>query len=182
MTARHPQDDHAHGAVRDRARDEGPDLSIDRSSVEDPPLDTVLRRRRASLRSAMGRLEGAVAAPVRAAAGPWLARVVAETAALHEYFVEHLAATEGPDGYYAGLLAEAPRLAGRIRRLEDEHRRMAAAFEKVSALEAQDPGDELAVDTLREEVLALLLLFARHRQHGSDLLWEAYGFDVGGEA
>jgi hypothetical protein len=168
MVARPPQDDDAY--------------ALDSVTVEDPPLDAVLRRRRASMRGAMGRLEEAVAAPLRSDPGPWLGRVVAETAVLRDYFAEHLAGTEGPDGYYAGLLAEAPRLAGRIRRLEHEHRRITAAFEKVSALEARAVRHRSAVDSLRKEVIELLALFARHRQHGSDLLWEAYGFDVGGEA
>lgn len=181
MPARLPQDDDAHAAAGAGARDDAPGVA-DRVTVEDPPLDTVLRRRRASLRSAMGRLEDAVAAPLRSDPGPWLARVVAETAGLSDYFIEHLAGTEGPDGYYAGLLAEAPRLAGRIRRLENEHRRIAASFEKVSALQTRAESDRAAVGALREEVVKLLVLFARHRQHGSDLIWEAYGFDVGGEA
>ncbi len=182
MTAGLPQDDHEHGAVRDRARDEVPEVGVEQVTAADPPLDTVLRRRRASLRSAMGRVEDAVAAPVRSDPGAWLARVVAETAVLHDYFTEHLAGTEGPEGYYASLLSEAPRLAGRIRRLTDEHRRIAVVFAKVSGLETRAASDPEAVDALREAVVALLVLFARHRQHGSDLLWEAYGFDVGGEA
>lgn len=151
--------------------------------VDDPPLDTVLRRRRASLRSAMGRVEDAVAAPIRGEAHVhWLSRVVAEIGVLRQYFVEHLAGTEGPDGYYASLLADAPRLHGAVKRLVAEHRRMSETFERVEALERRAAVDRGAVDDLREEVVALLVLFSRHRQHGSDLLWEAYGFDVGGEA
>jgi hypothetical protein len=178
MTPTRPNDDrepqHAGGQRRD-----GQDEAV---AVDEPPLDTRLRRQRASLRSAMGRIEDAVAAPVRGDPGPWLRRVVAETAVLRDYFTEHLEGTEGPHGYYAGLLAEAPRLAGAIRRLIAEHRRMATVFSQVDALEEQARDDRQAVDELREKVVALLVLFSRHRQHGSDLLWEAYGFDVGGEA
>ncbi len=154
----------------------------DAVALDEPPLDTRLRRQRASLRGAMARVEDAVAAPLRDDAEQWLDRVAAETAVLRDYFTEHLEGTEGPHGYYAGLLAEAPRLAGAIKRLVAEHRRMADAFDRVEALLRRAVTDRTAVDDLREEVVALLAVFARHRQHGSDLLWEAYGFDVGGEA
>jgi len=151
-------------------------------ALDEPPLDTRLRRQRASLRSAMGRVENAVAAPLRDDPQRWLDEVVAEVGLLRDYFTEHLEGTEGPHGYYAGLMAEAPRLAGAIKRLVAEHRRMSGTFARLEQLERRAATDRTAVDDLREEAVALLALFARHRQHGSDLLWEAYGFDVGGEA
>ena len=151
-------------------------------ALEEPPLDLLLRRRRASIRSIMGRVEDAVAAPVRSDPQAWLVRVAAEVGGLREAFDEHLAGTEGPDGYYAGLLAEAPRLAGAVRRLVAEHRRMAAAFAAVTAAQERAGRTAAGADDVREAVVDLLVLFSRHRQHGSDLLWEAYGFDVGGEA
>jgi hypothetical protein len=152
------------------------------TAAHDPELDTMLRQRRASLRSAMGRVENAVAAPVRDDPATWLACVRAEIAVLQEIFAEHLDGTEGPHGYYAGLLAEAPRLAGAVRRLRAEHVRIADAFDAVTALEDRVLADRHAVGPLREASVRLLALLARHRQHGSDLLWEAYGFDVGGES
>lgn len=151
-------------------------------AVAEPPLDTVLRRRRASLRSAMGRLEDAVAAPLREDPAGWVARVAAETAALRDVVEEHLDGTEGPRGYYAGLLAEAPRLARAVDRLVAEHRTISAVLEEVATLVGRTLVDRTAADPLRERATDLLVLLSRHRQHGSDLLWEAYGFDVGGEA
>lgn len=151
-------------------------------ALEEPPLDILLRRRRASIRSLMGRVEDAVAAPVRSDPQAWLVRVATEVGVLRAAFDEHLAGTEGPGGYYAGLLADAPRLSGAVRRLVAEHRRMDAAFAAVSAAQARAAHVDDVVDDVREAVVDLLVLFSRHRQHGSDLLWEAYGFDVGGEA
>lgn len=152
--------------------------------LADPALVATLRRRRASLRSLMGRLEDAVAAPLRDDPALWRSPVGAATADLRTAFDDHLRGTEGPDGYYDGLLAQAPRLAHRVSRLRDEHRRIDGAFEVLQGalLRAADHPEAVdAVDEVRDAVVALLALLARHRQHGSDLLWEAYAFDVGGE-
>jgi hypothetical protein len=154
----------------------------DALALDEPPLDILLRRRRASIRSLMGRVEDAVAAPVRSDPRGWLVRVDAEVGGLRAAFDEHLAGTEGPEGYYASLLAEAPRLSAAVRRLVAEHRRMDAAFAAVVAAQDRAGLASDGVDDVREAVVDLLVLFSRHRQHGSDLLWEAYGFDVGGEA
>ncbi|MBI4942816.1 MAG: hypothetical protein HY830_18900 [Actinobacteria bacterium] len=152
------------------------------TAVEEPPLDALLRQRRASMRAAMGRFEDAVAAPVREDPAAWVARVAARTAVLRDVVAEHLDGTEGRHGYYAGLIAEAPRLSRAVERLVAEHRRIEAALEDVAVLVGRTLVDRSAADPLREKATELLVLLARHRQHGSDLLWEAYGFDVGGES
>ena len=36
------------------------------------------------------------------------------------------------------------------------------------------------LDALRDDVQRLMGRIVRHRQHGSDLVWEAYAIDIGG--
>jgi hypothetical protein len=41
-------------------------------------------------------------------------------------------------------------------------------------------GDECPVDDARDDVQRLLGEIVRHRQHGADLVYEAYHVDIGG--
>lgn len=144
------------------------------------PLDE-LRRRRAELRESMGKVEGSLADPVRDDPTGWLTAVAQCLLELRDDFAEHLEVTEGPDGLYQDLLATAPRLAVAVNRLKSEHHLVDEAFDRIGQLQASAADDEREIDTLRESVTALLALLSRHRQRGSDLVWEAYAFDVGGE-
>lgn len=65
-----------------------------------------------------------------------------------------------------------------MQRLRDEHPEMKAS---ASTLKAQlAAGWDQDVDEARGEVQRLLGRFVKHRQHGADLLWEAYTLDTGG--
>jgi Hemerythrin HHE cation binding domain len=137
-----------------------------------------LRRRRAELREAMSDLEAALAAPVAGTEEPWPDRVRAALDALAADFATHVEITEGPDGLYHEVLATAPRLADAVAHLTKEHTKIRglvdAAHESVSAPEAD-------VERVREQGTELLGRLVRHRQRGSDLVYEAYEFDIGGD-
>lgn len=140
-----------------------------------------VRRRRAELRQAMGVLEQALGSP---AAGPdWTARVRNALIQVEADFRMHVEVTEGPRGLYDQVLTDAPRLAGPVRRLTDEHRTLAVTVGELLA-RAEKPVDG-TVDADRAELRAegteLLARLARHRQVGADLLYEAYQSDMGGE-
>ena len=148
--------------------------SDDRTRLED------LRRRRAQLRDSMDTLERAMSAPARPGlAGPWQARVHAALLALAGDFREHLAVTEGPDGLYQDLSRRAPRLAGQVARLVQDHVMIGERLEGLLSLMGAASDDEAT--RVRELGTELLGSIVRHRQRGADLVYEAYEVDIGGD-
>ena len=94
-------------------------------------------------------------------------------------FREHIDITEGPSGLYRGLLTTAPRLSNTVARLTREHAQIRDLVEDLQArASAPDVND---VDHVRDLGMALLGRLVRHRQRGSDLVFEAYSVDIGGE-
>jgi hypothetical protein len=142
-------------------------------------LETV-RQRRADLRESISTLEHALAAPTPGRPGPWVERVRDALVELSSDFGEHIDITEGPDGLYQGLLTAAPRLSLPVERLTREHGQIT---ESVASLLARvsEPGVDTDVDRVRDFGTMLLGRLVRHRQRGSDLVYEAYESDLGGE-
>jgi hypothetical protein len=145
----------------------------------DQVLLETLRRRRADLRDSMIALEHALAAPAPGRLAAWAQRVHVALVELSADFREHIDITESPSGLYRGLLTTAPRLSNAVDRLIREH---AQITDLVDDLLARASGPDVPdVDSVRDLGVALLGRLARHRQHGSDLLYEAYSVDVGGD-
>jgi hypothetical protein len=87
--------------------------------------------------------------------------------------------TEAEGGLYADITERAPRLANKVKQLLVEHDTLAALSDEVlGKVQAADP--EADVTQLREDVTELMGRIARHRQRGSDLVYEAYVVDLGG--
>lgn len=135
-----------------------------------------LRRQRAQLRESISALESALAAPTTADGARWAQRVHVALVELSGDFREHVAATEGPSGLYAELSQSAPRLAGSIRSLVEDHAMIRSHLDDLLA-RAQAPEGDL--EGVRARGTDLLGHLVRHRQRGSDLVFEAYEFDVG---
>lgn len=155
-----------------------PDRSSTSSSPEQVSLD-VLRRRRAELRESMSALELALAAPAPVGQARWSQRVHVALVELSADFSEHVAITEGPDGLYSELARTAPRLSGSVAALAHEH---ALITDHVAELLARvDAQEGVEVDRVRTLGTALLGRLVRHRQRGSDLVYQAYEVDIGGE-
>ena len=160
-----------------------------RSSTPEQPFWDALRRRRAELRESMSALEHALAAPARGGHAGWAQRVQAALVELSGDFREHVRITEGPDGLYRELLRRSPRLSEGVARLTREHTQINDRIEKLLALVTSaeqggtgpDAGREDAVDRVRTLGTTLLGRLVRHRQRGSDLVYEAYDVDIGGE-
>jgi len=93
---------------------------------------------------------------------------------------EHIASTEGPEGFQADLLAQAPRLSNAVSRLVSEHKALTKALARLGerAKNAKSPEGIEAVRALGTDVVADI---SRHRQRGADLIYEAYEHDIGGE-
>jgi len=144
---------------------------------EQVSLDS-LRRHRAELRESMSALEAALAAPAAEAKAHWADRVDTALAGLSADFAVHVEITEGPDGLYQELLAASPRLTQAVSLLTKEHGEISGLLDDVrSAVRAPDSD----VDLMRDEGTRLLGRLVRHRQRGSDLVYEAYEFDIGGD-
>ena len=145
----------------------------------DPGLDA-LRRRRAELGGSMAALEQALAQPSSGRHSAWAERVDVALVELSADFAEHVAVTEGSDGLHDAVLASTPRLSHSIRRLVAEHTAIKGLIgELLAGVRPPVAADD--VDMVRGLGAALLARLVRHRQHGADLIHEAYQVDIGGE-
>lgn len=139
-----------------------------------------LRRRRAELLESMRAVEQALSAPGPGREERWAERVHVSLVELAADVGEHVRRTEGPDGLYREILKSAPRLSGAVARLTREHVVIKDEVDDLLAV-AGEPGIDDYVDRVRELGTALLARLLRHRQHGSDLIYEAYQAEIGGE-
>jgi nicotinamidase-related amidase len=150
------------------------------SSTSDQAFLEELRRHRAELRESMSALEGALAAPATADQARWAQRVHAALVELSADFREHIDLTEGPNGLYGDLLKTSPRLSDAVAGLTHEHVLICGQVDNLLArVTASDLIED--VDRVRHLGMAILGRLVRHRQRGSDLVFEAYEFDIGGE-
>ncbi len=141
-------------------------------------LDRV-RAHRAELGDAMAALEAALLAPVGLGGERWRGRVEAALAEVRHDWDDHVALTEAEGGLYADIKERAPRLSAKVQHLLDEHDTVADLGDEVLDKVAHaDPESDIA--GLREDVTGLMGRIARHRQRGSDLVYEAYVVDLGG--
>ncbi|HYJ68132.1 MAG TPA: hemerythrin domain-containing protein [Nocardioidaceae bacterium] len=140
-----------------------------------------LRRRRSELRESMSALELALASPAPEGQARWTERVHVALVELSADFREHIAITEGSDGLYHELLQTAPRLSGAVARLTREHAVMTRLLDDVLH-QVSTPTANQDVDSVRDLGTELLGTLVRHRQRGSDLVYEAFQIDVGGES
>ena len=150
------------------------------SSGSDRAFLEELRRHRAELRESMSALEDALAAPATGHAARWAQRVHVALVELAGDLREHIEVTEGPDGLYRDVLTSSPRLSGAVAGLTREHALMGRPLDDLMThVTASEVVDD--VDGVRAVGTALLGRLVRHRQRGSELVFEAYEFDIGGE-
>jgi len=150
------------------------------SSTPEQAFLEELRRRRAELFESMSAVEQALAAPAPGRQARWSERVHVALVELSADFGEHIDITEGPDGLYRELLQTAPRLSAAVARLTREHALIRDLLDKLLAC-VSEPEVKVDVDRIRDLGTALLGRLVRHRQRGSDLIYEAYAAEIGGE-
>jgi hypothetical protein len=102
---------------------------------------------------------------------------------LRRAFAEHVGVTEGPEGLYHELVDQAPRLAAGVHGLMRDHRALLSAMDGLRArvCPGTPDGVEPDVDQLLRRAHQLIQHLYEHRQRGADLVYEAYGTDIGGE-
>jgi hypothetical protein len=142
-----------------------------------PALEEAALRRR-ELREALIAFEGALASPIRDPE-TWRAEVADALEVLGRAFEDHVAATEAVGGLYDEMRDTSPHLGAKANRLRQEHPEITAALVDASARLAIPPADDADADAIRDELQRLMGQIVRHRQHGADLVWEAYAIDIG---
>jgi hypothetical protein len=149
---------------------------------EEQQLLREVGRRRAELRAAMDALERALASPAGpgVSAAAWSDRLRESLRRLYDAFAQHVSITEGPDGLYAELAQHSPRLAHAVVRLTDEHGDVVRRIEELLTM-ADVSAVAGHVPEARKAGTELLVVLMRHRQRGADLVFEAFGLDIGGE-
>lgn len=136
---------------------------------------------RADLRAGMDALERAAAAPAPHRLAQWAMVVHDALVDVAAAFERHIAVTEGPEGLLEEIEEAAPRLATPVARMVDEHARLRQRISETLdvARDAANRTDLGAADDVRQQVTALMGDIVRHRQAGSDLVYEAYAVDIG---
>jgi FtsZ-binding cell division protein ZapB len=138
-------------------------------------------RRRADLREALVDVEQATSRPAVGREPDWAKGVLLRLEELAHAIDEHIEITERTEGLYDEISTKAPHLATKMDRLREEHpvlRERTRAL--VAKLQTTEIGPEWPLDEARDDLQRLLGQIVRHRQLGSDLVWEAYNLDIGG--
>ena len=140
------------------------------------------RKRRQTLHDAIVQLEMAISSPAAGRAPDWATQVTKAVVGVRDAFEQHVIVTERPGGLYEEIMERAPRLAGTVKRLQDEHptitESVAALVERLESGEVES--DTWPPDNARNDLQRLIGAVVRHRQKGADLVWEAYNVDIGG--
>src|SRR5262245_13183910 len=157
-----------------------PPMSDDGAPVS-PALDAA-RLRRKTLHDTLVHLEEALSSPAAGRIPDWTATVLKELHEVRDAFEQHIVVTEQEDGLYDEILERAPRLAGNVRRLRDEHPEIREGIAaNLEPLEHTEIGsDDWPLDQARDDLQRFIGSVIRHRQRGADLVWEAYNVDIGG--
>lgn len=131
--------------------------------------------RRERLRALMDRFEAAMAEPPSVSPHEWRSRLSDLADEMSTELTSHVEATEGPGGLFEDVLARAPRVCSQVDRLRREHGALRAFVD-----DFRDAVVDHEVVLVRERGIDLLTALVVHRQHGADLLHEAFWVDVGG--
>lgn len=148
----------------------------------DPEFGDYLGRVRAlrgELGEAIQALDEALALPA-GLGGLWRRRVRAALTELAHDLRDHVALTEAEGGLYADLRTRAPRLSVAVDTQLADHRYFLEEVERLLA--DRDSGQASSdVEAHRRAVGVVLARLRLHRQRGSDLIYEAYEVDIGGQ-
>ncbi|HSP59594.1 MAG TPA: hypothetical protein VLO09_00910 [Ornithinimicrobium sp.] len=137
-----------------------------------------VRARRAEMRESLTAVLDALAVPL-GRTDVWPDRVRAALIELAHDFEDHIGVTERPDGMFGDVLDGQPRLVRSVEMLLAEHAPLREDIEGSLAL--LEPGAAVDLADVRERVTGLVGRLVRHRQRGSDLIYEAYAVDIGGQ-
>jgi hypothetical protein len=129
--------------------------------------------------SDLDRIDVHLAEPERSAV--WWVELVAYLDRLDDALALHRADVEGPGGLHAQVLADAPRVAPAVARLEIEHDRLSVQIRDARLRVGAIAGDPEAADEAIAITGELVARLRRHQSDADDLVHEAYRVDIGGE-
>lgn len=138
-------------------------------------LDKV-RAARSELGEAMRALDDALGLP-KGLGTLWERRVQAALTELSHDLRDHIRLTE--DQLHRDIRVHAPRLAAKVDAQQADHVYFLREINRLLD-DRTDVEAEVDADARREAVGVLLQRLVRHRQRGSDLVYEAYVVDLGG--
>lgn len=164
----------------DNAAAQPPDTAGGQPGQHDEAL-AELARRRSQVKEAMGQLRDALST-VPVDPDRWLTMVSERVAALRSAFDHHVEIHEGADSFLSGIHLNSPNLVPQVSKLHREHGQLDALITEASALidSARDQSSA-AVEDVRRRCDELLSHFEQHRRRGSQLVWDAFNRDLGGE-
>ncbi len=140
--------------------------------AEPLPQQPSARAQRVGLRAAIVGLRDAGAGPTDDRAA-WNRTVAVALTELRAALARHAEFTESPDGLFADVKEEAPRLIHRVERLEAEH---GALEERIERCTGELAATDLA--TAEASVAAVVAAFDRHVDRGAELVYDAYNVDI----
>ena len=154
---------------------------MDRDRDLTPALQQAGQRRK-TLHDSLVHLEEALSSAASGRTADWTAVVVKEMHEVGAAFEQHIVVTEQSDGLYDEILERAPRLAGNVRRLREEHPEITEGItQMIAKLDLVEIGaEDWPLDKARDDLQRFIGSVIRHRQRGADLVWEAYNVDIGG--
>jgi len=89
----------------------------------------------------------------------------------------HIGESEGPGGLLDEVESKAPRLWREVEKMRSEHGEL---LEDCFRILEEVRGTTASLCLIRNDVLTLVDRFEYHRHRGADLVYEAYGVDIGG--
>ena len=158
--------------MTDSRQNQEPSSWLHEGHVElpDQTRDNVSRRRRV-LYDAMRDLEVAVSRP--SSSPGWRDGLRGALDPLSAALDEHVAEVEGDGGLFDEIMLREPRMAHAIDALKDDHASLQqSCADAIDGLSSDDS------DEVRLGVNSVLLRLARHRQKGSELIYETYAVDI----
>lgn len=111
----------------------------------------------------------------------WWVTLTNQVDAFDDHLARHRADVEGPGGLHAQVLADSPRMAPEVARLEIEHDRLGDLIRQIRLRVGELAGDPAASDEAIGLVSDLVDRLRRHDEAAESLLHEAYRVDIGGE-
>ena len=131
---------------------------------------------REQLARSLTRIREAVEASVRSESA-WRQRVQRVLVRLVMAADAHVGESEGPGGLLVEVESKAPRLWREVDGMRVEH---AELLRECFGILERLRDDVASSHRIRNEVLVLIERFEGHRHRGADLVYEAYGVDIGG--
>ena len=133
------------------------------------------REHRAGLRSAIGSVERALAAPAGDRYEQWGKELAHELDELSDALERHIESTEAPGGLLDDIFRTEPRLKRRVQKVRDDH---GVLRHRLEAARAAIPTSAEGVADARDRVVDLLGGLVRHRHMGADLVYDAFNVDM----